>query len=322
MSIALICGISGQDGAYLAKALLEQGYIVAGTSRDAHANSFQNLVALNIKHRVRLYSMTLTELHNILHVLSSVQPDEIYNLAGQTSVALSFEQPHEAVSSVAVGTLNLLEASRLLGRPVRIYNAGSSESFGETPSEGATEETPFSPRSPYAVAKATSHWLVANFREAYGLFACNGILFNHESPLRGSRFVTRKIVDAACRIAGGSKETLRLGDLSIQRDWGWAPEYVEVMRAMLQRPKPEDFVVSTGQVNSLEDFVSHAFAKAGLHWRDHVISDPAVKRPLEIAYSRGRPDRARAELGWVAKYKMVNVIEMMMEGEGSRAETP
>ncbi len=229
MTKALICGISGQDGAYLAQLLLSKGYSVCGTSRDAQISSFQNLMGLGIREQVKLESMALTDFRSVLQILTKIDPDEVYNLAGQSSVGLSFEQPVETLESVATGTLNLLEAIRFLGKPIKLYNAGSSECFGDLGEDTADETTPFRPRSPYGVAKATAFWQVANYREAYGLFACSGILFNHESPLRPERFVTQKIVSTACRIAAGSLEKLFLGNMSIQRDWGWAPEYVEAM---------------------------------------------------------------------------------------------
>jgi GDPmannose 4,6-dehydratase len=252
---ALISGISGQDGAYLAELLLAKGYQVFGTARDAQVSSFHNLTKLGIKQDVSLLSMALNDFRSVLQTLSRVQPDEIYNLAGQSSVGLSFEQPVETLESVAFGTLNLLEAIRFLQMPIRLYSAGSSECFGDTGGKIADEMTPFYPRSPYAVAKATAHWEVANYREAYKLFACTGILFNHESPLRPERFVTRKIITTACRIAAGSKEKLQLGNISIARDWGWAPEYVKAMWSMLQQGQPQDFVIASGETNTLQDFV-------------------------------------------------------------------
>jgi GDPmannose 4,6-dehydratase len=233
---ALICGVSGQDGAYLARCLLGRGYEVYGTSRDAEVRSFANLARLGIAGQVATQSMASNDFRSVLQVLSRVDPDEIYSLAGQSSVGLSFEQPVETLESISMGTLNLLEAMRFLGKPMRLYSAGSGECYGDTGGARATEDTPFRPRSPYAVAKATAHWLVANYREAYGLHASTGILFNHESPLRSRRFVTRKIVAAACAIAGGSRERLTLGNVEIHRDWGWAPEYVEAMWRMLQQP--------------------------------------------------------------------------------------
>ncbi|MHB8810465.1 MAG: GDP-mannose 4,6-dehydratase [Desulfobulbaceae bacterium] len=312
---ALICGVSGQDGGFLADFLLRKGYQVLGTSRDAQISSFANLVALGIRDKVSLASMVLTDFRSVLQVLSRIQPDEIYNLAGQSSVGLSFEQPVETLESVATGTLNLLEAVRFLGRPIRIYSAGSSECFGDTGGRPADESTPFRPRSPYAVAKATAYWQVANYREAYGLFACTGILFNHESPLRPQRFVTRKIIAAAARIAGGSREKLRLGNLAVQRDWGWAPEYVEAMWLMLQRSEADDFVIATGEANRLEDFCAAAFAEKGLNWRDHVEIDPQLFRPTEIMYGCGNPAKAKKDFGWEARSKMRDVVRKMLAAE-------
>ena len=315
MKKALICGISGQDGTYLAKLLLEKGYDVTGTSRDAQMSSFSNLQRLGIREQVKLTSMSLTDFRSVLQVLSKVQPDEIYNLAGQSSVGLSFEQPVETLDSITTGTLNILEAIRFIGSPIKLYNAGSSECFGDTNDRSADESTPFRPRSPYAVAKAAAFWEVANYREAYGLFACSGILYNHESPLRPQRFVTQKIVSAACRIAKGSKETLRLGNTSIKRDWGWAPEYVEAMYLMLQQDTPDDYTIATGESNTLEDFVAEAFACVNLDWRDRVTTDPSFYRPTDIAVGRGHPAKAREVLGWQAKYKMKDVVRMMVEAK-------
>jgi GDPmannose 4,6-dehydratase len=317
---ALICGISGQDGAYLAALLLRKGYSVFGTSRDAQVSPFTGLHELRIAGEVHLESMALTDFRSVLQVLVKCEPDEVYNLAGQSSVWLSFEQPVETLESFASGTLNLLEAIRFRGHPVRLYNAGSSECFGDVLHTDADESTAFRPRSPYAVAKAAAHWEVANYREAYNLFACSGILFNHESPLRRERFVTRKIVASAARIAKGSGERLTLGDLTIQRDWGWAPEYVEAMWKMLQLDKPEDFVIATGQTNSLESFVASAFECAGLHWRDHVDSTPALMRPSEIRMSRANPAKAATLLNWRAKNKMRDVVQLMVEAEQARTQ--
>ena len=320
MKTALICGISGQDGAYLARLLLDQGYRVVGTSRDAQTANFGNLDRLGIRARVAVASMVLTDFRSTLQTLARIAPDEIYNLAGQTSVGLSFEQPVETLESVATGTLNLLEAIRFLDRPIRLYNAGSSECFGDTGGVAATEDTPFRPRSPYAVAKATAHWEVANYREAYGLFACSGILFNHESPLRPERFVTRKIVAAAGRIARGSPEKLRLGNLAVYRDWGWAPEYVDAMWRMLQLEQARDLVIATGTSYSLEAFVAAAFAEHALDWRDHVEQDPALFRPSEIAYNGGDASQAKVLLNWQARYRMPDVVRLMVAAEGDRAD--
>src|ERR1035437_6707066 len=213
--------------------------------------------------------MAINDFRSVLHTVKRYAPDEIYNLAGQSSVGLSFEQPVETMESIAGGTLNMLEGLRFVERSIRFYNAGSSECFGDTGNAPADERTPFQPRSPYAVAKSTAHWLVRNYRESYGLFACSGLLFNHESPLRPERFVTRKITRAVSRIAQGSRERLTLGDLSICRDWGWAPDYVDAMWRMLQRDPPEDFVIASGVSHSLQEFVTAAFNEVGLDWRDH-----------------------------------------------------
>lgn len=315
MKTALICGISGQDGAYLAKLLLEKGYEVVGTSRDAQMSSFRNLDRLGIREQVKLTSMSLTDFRSVLQVINKMQPDEIYNLAGQSSVGLSFEQPVETLDSITTGTLNILEAIRFIEAPMKLYNAGSSECFGDTSDHSADEGTPFRPRSPYAVAKAAAFWEVTNYREAYGLFACSGILYNHESPLRPERFVTQKIISAACRIAKGSTETLRLGNISIKRDWGWAPEYVEAMYLMLQQEKPGDYVIATGESNKLEDFVAEAFACVNLNWHDHVTTDTSLYRPTDIAVGRGHPAKAREVLGWQAKYKMPDLVRMMIEAK-------
>lgn len=284
-----------------------------GTSRDAQMSSFSNLKKLGIKEQIKLVSMSLTDFRSVLQVLTKSQPDEIYNLAGQSSVGLSFEQPVETLESIATGTLNLLEAIRFLDAPIRFYNAGSGECFGETSDIGADESTPFRPRSPYAVAKSTAFWEVANYRDAYGLFACSGILFNHESPLRPERFVTQKIVQAVKRIASGSEEQLRLGNLSIQRDWGWAPEYVEAMHLMLQQDSPDDFVIATGESYSLEQFVAISFATADLDWQNHVVVDESLYRPAESLLGKGRAYKAAAKLNWRAQSQMPDVIEKMFE---------
>ncbi len=312
---ALICGISGQDGAYLAKFLLGKGYEVYGTSRDAQMATFSGLAKLGIREKVKAESMAINDFRSVLQVLSKVKPDEIYNFAGQSSVGLSFQQPVETLESISVGTLNLLEAIRFVGSPIKFYNAGSSECFGDTAGEPADETTPFRPRSPYAVAKSAAFWQVANYREAYGLAAYSGILFNHESPLRPARFVTRKIVSTACRIASGSREKLHLGNISIARDWGWAPEYVEAMWMMVQQDKPDDFLIATGETNTLQDFVAEAFASVDLDWRKHVTTDQSLSRPTEIMIGKGNPTKAEKVLGWKAKYAMRDVVRMMVEQE-------
>jgi GDPmannose 4,6-dehydratase len=312
---ALICGVSGQDGAYLARLLLSKDYHVTGTSRDAQMAAFENLALLGIRDRVECLSMSLTDFRSTLQVLANVRPDEVYNLAGQSSVALSFEQPVETMTSISTGCLNLLEAIRFLGRDIRLYNASSSECFGDTGGRAADEATPFRPRSPYGVAKAAAHWTVVNYREAYGVHAVNGILFNHESPLRPQRFVTKKIVAAACAIAKGSKQTLRLGDLEIQRDWGFAAEYVEAIWRMTQLDSPTDLVIATGQAHSLREFVSDAFETVGLDWSAHVEFDDMLRRPSDIAYSVGNAALAQKQIGWRTQSTMKDVVRLMVEAE-------
>ena len=315
MKKALICGVSGQDGAFLSKLLLEKGYEVHGASRDAAINLFSNLTTLGIRDQVSLTSVTLNDFRTVLQALKRIEPDEVYNLAGQTSVALSFEQPVETMESISIGTLTLLEAIRFSEMPIRFYNAGSSECFGNIDGGAANESTPFAPRSPYAVAKSAAYWQTTNYREAYGLFGCTGILFNHESYLRPERFVTKKIVAAAGRIAAGSKETLRLGDISIKRDWGWAPEYVEAMWLMLQQDEADDFVIATGETHSLRDFVERVFEAFDLDWKDHVEIDEHLKRPAEIGANRGDPSKAERKLGWKPRHFMPDVVRLMVEAE-------
>ena len=304
MKKALICGVSGQDGSYLARLLLSKGYQVWGTSRDAQVSSFANLEVLGIRKEVRVLSMAQSDFRSVLNTLYRSEPEEVYFLSGQSSVGLSFDQPAESIESIVLGVLNLLEAVRFIGGPIRIYNASSSECFGDVvPGERASELTPFRPRSPYGVAKASAHWLIANYREAHGLYCCNGILFNHESPLRPTRFVTRKIIAAACRIAAGSAERLSLGQLNIARDWGWSPDFVEAMWCMLQQDTADDYVIATGQSHTLESFVAEAFAQVGLDWQSHVDIDPTLFRPSEIVYSAGNPEKAVNRLGWRAGWR-------------------
>lgn len=315
MKKSLICGISGQDGAYLASLLLQKGHLVYGTSRDAEVSSFRNLERLGIRNQVHLESMSLNDFRSVLQVLMKVEPDEIYNLAGQTSVGLSFAQPVETLESIATGTLNLLEAIRFTKAPIRFYNAGSSECFGDTGDRAANELTPFRPRSPYAVAKSAAFWEVANYREAYNIFACSGILFNHDSPLRPERFVTQKIISAISRIAKGSNEKLILGNTNIQRDWGWAADYVEAMYLMLQQPEPDDYVIATGKSNSLQKFVEVGFDYLGIDYSDRIVIDHSLFRPSEIMQSCGNPQKAKEKLGWQAKYEMQDIIKMMIQAK-------
>ena len=256
---ALIIGITGQDGSYLAQHLLSKGYVVVGSSRDVMASSFNNLNTLGIRDQVQLISVSINDFRSVFNAIQTFDPDEIYNLAGQTSVGLSFEQPVEAIESIAIGTLNILEVIRVLGKPVRFYNAGSSECFGDTGTMPANENTAFAPRSPYAVAKSTAKWLINGYRESYDLYACTGILFNHESPLRPERFVIQKIIVGTSKIKSGLIEKIQLGNLDISRDWGWVPEYVKAMWLMMQQDQPRDFVIATGRMESLTYFASKAF---------------------------------------------------------------
>jgi GDPmannose 4,6-dehydratase len=308
---ALVCGVGGQDGAYLAEFLLSKGYEVIGTSRDANMVNRDGLRILGIDGRVRIVSMASNDFRSVLQTVARSGADEVYNLAGQTSVGLSFEQPVEAIESIALGTLNLLEAIRFEGRPIRLYNAGSSECFGDTGATPANEDTAFRPRSPYAVAKVCAHNLIANYRDAYSIYCCTGILFNHESPLRPARFVTQKIVQAAARIAAGSDESLQLGNLAIYRDWGWAPEYVQAMWLMLQQDKPSDYVIATGRTVSLSYFVEKTFAHFDLDWRAHVRADNTLLRPSDIAYGAGDPALAARVLGWTARCDVDGAIAAM-----------
>ena len=312
---ALIIGVTGQDGAYLSRHLLDNGYEVHGTSRDAELASKSGLTRLGIERKIKLHSVMLSDFRSVLQTMLNVEPDEIYNLGGQSSVGLSFTQPVETLQGIALGTINILEVIRFHGMKSRFYNAGSSECFGDTGTEAASEGTPFKPRSPYAVAKSTAFWEVANYRDAYGVFAVSGILFNHESPLRPERFVTRKIIKAACAASKGSKEPLRLGNLKVSRDWGWAPEYVVAMQKLLQLDQPTDIVIGTGHSITLEEFVQKAFAFVGLDYRKYLQVDSSLFRPSDIMHSQANPAKAKKILGWEAAFKSEDVIRMLMEEE-------
>jgi GDPmannose 4,6-dehydratase len=246
----------------------------------------------------------------------TIEPDEIYNLAGQSSVGLSFNQPGEALESIASATMNILEVLRIINRPIRFYSASSSECFGDIGDNRATEETAFTPCSPYGVAKAAAHWQVSVYRKAYDLFACSGICFNHESPLRSERFVTQKIIVGAVRTAKiDSAFRLQLGDLSIHRDWGWAPDYVDAMWRMLQADEPDDYVIATGETHSLEEFLAAAYNYFDLDWHDHVDTNPELYRLSEIKRNTGNASKALQHLGWEAHHKMEDVVKMMLEAE-------
>jgi len=313
--IALIAGITGQDGAYLAHHLLDLGYRVVGSSRDAQMADTSRLERLGVKDDVELVSLAPNDFRSVLKVVAGVQPDEIYNLAGQTSVGLSFEQPVECLESISTATLNLLEVIRFLGGGIRFFSAGSSECFGDTGQTPATEDTPMRPGSPYAVAKASAYWQVATYREAYGMFACTGILANHESPLRPKRFVTQKIIEGVKAIKAGRQTTIQLGNLDIWRDWGWAADYVQAMHGMQQAETPGDYLIASGTTNSLLQFAQAAFAVAGLDLAEHLESVEVLKRPADLAYSAMNPYRIEAKLGWASRRAIQEIVEKMYNNE-------
>jgi GDPmannose 4,6-dehydratase len=316
MKKALICGVTGQDGGYLAQFLLGKGYEVWGTSRDAELANYSNVLRLGIREDIKMLSMIQSDFRSVLNALAAAQPDEVYCLSGQSSVALSFDRPVETMESICTGVLNLLEAVRYLDKEIKIYHASSSECFGEIePGSPANEETPFQPRSPYGVAKASAHLLIKNYRNAYNLFCCNGILFNHESPLRSKRFVTHKIISTACRIKQGSKERLKLGRLDVSRDWGFAPDFVEAMWLMLQHPEPDDYVIATGKAHTLETFVSRVFEELDLDWKEYVDTDEQLFRPLDIKHSLGNPQKSYEVLKWKPKTMFPELIHRLVKEE-------
>jgi len=314
---AIIFGVTGQDGSYLAELLLKKGYDVWGISRDANKSKLINLKKLGIDKKIYLVNVLNDDFQKLSNLISELLPDEIYYLAGQSSVGLSFLEPKETISSNVLGILNVLEVCRLISKKIRIYYAGSSECFGDTAGIAATEETNFHPQSPYAVSKTSAFWLVDNYRNAYDMFICYGILFNHESPFRSKHFVTQKIISTALRISEGSQEKLELGRLDIARDWGWAQEYVEAMWLMLQQGSAEDFIIATGETNSLEQFVGESFNQLGLDWKNHVVINKDLIRPSEINISKANPIKALKKLGWKARYKMVDVVKMLLKDSQS-----
>jgi GDPmannose 4,6-dehydratase len=315
MPKALIIGVSGQDGAYLSKSLLSKGYEVVGSSREVYNNNFVNLKAEGVFGKISVLPLNPSRFSEVFGIVKKAEPDEIYNLAGQSSVGQSFVRPLETIESITCSTVNLLEAVHILGAQIRFYSTISSDCFGGTDFP-ADESTPFNPKSPYAIAKAAAFWITKNYRQAYGIFACSGILFNHESPLRNENFVTGKIIHAARRIKNGSKEKLKLGDISVIRDWGWAPEYTESMYLMLQQKSPEDFIIATGESNSLEALVSEVFLAFGLNWKDHAVCDASFSRPLDIKAEYANPARALKMLGWQAKFKMRDVVRAWVKALG------
>jgi GDPmannose 4,6-dehydratase len=312
---ALICGVTGQDGAYLAHHLLGLGYRVVGTSRDAQMADSSRLERLGVAADVQLLSLAPNDFRSVLKVVNGVQPQEIYYLAGQTSVGLSFEQPVECMESISVATLNLLEVIRYLDGGIRFFSAGSSECFGQTGEVPATEETPLRPRSPYAVAKAAAYWQVATYREAYGMYACTGILANHESPLRPKRFVTQKIIEGVRAIKAGQAKRIQLGNLDIWRDWGWAADYVQAMHRMLQAETPGDYLIASGTTTSLRQFALEAFAVAGLDLAEHLESVESLKRPADLNFSAINSCRIQDVLGWSSKRSIREIVEKMYRDE-------
>lgn len=314
---ALIIGATGQDGAYMAKHLLREGYEVVGTSRDHRGTSTERLARVGALEGMALVTMVPADFGSVMATLTDVGPDEIYNLSGQSAVGLSFEQPSEAFVSIANTTLNVLEAMRRVCPQSRLFNAGSSECFGNTPG-AANERTPFEPLSPYGVAKVASLHLVSAYRRAYNLFASSAITFNHESPLRPSRFFTKKVVSSAVRISRGSAERLKLGSLDAVRDWGWAPDYVVAMHAQLQLDGPCDLVLGTGVGTSLRRIVERAFEVVGLDSREHVDAD-TQSRPADISVSIADPSRARSVLSWTAETRGEALIDRLVQAELSGA---
>lgn len=307
---ALILGVGGQDGAYLANFLLTKGYSVIGSSRDSQVTNFSNLVKLGIINDVEKISVSLNDFRSVLQAVKNYKPTEIYNLAGQSSVSLSFEQPVETLESIVIGNLNILESIRFTEVDTRFYNAGSSEIFGNT-NIAVNENSVLNPISPYGVAKSAALWQIRNYRNSYKLFASTGILFNHESPLRKDHFVTAKIIKTVCRISSGSNEKLKLGNINISRDWGWAPEYVSLMWKILQVDYPDDFVIATGVTISLKDFIRFAFEYFGLNWEEHVIIENSLFRPADIEIGLSDISKAKKELSWdpeIVGHKLVHKL--------------
>ena len=316
---ALVTGITGQDGAYLTELLLSKGYRVIGTYRRTSALDTWRLRYLGIEENVILESLDLEDLSNQIRILQKYRPAEIYNLAAQSFVGISFEQPMLTGQVTGMGVTNLLEAVRIAHPEAKFYQASTSEMFGKVQSIPQTESTPFYPRSPYGVAKLYAHWMTINYRESYNLFACSGILFNHESPLRGIEFVTRKITDAVARIKAGKLNKLVLGNLEAKRDWGFAKEYVEAMWLMLQQDVPDDYVIATGSTHEVKEFVQLAFECAGIGgWQDYVETSSQFGRPAEVDLLIGSPQKAKGRLGWVPKTKIEDLVSMMVAADIQR----
>lgn len=315
MKTALITGITGQDGAYLSELLLQKGYKVYGAERRASTRNRTRLDRLGVTDEIEWVDFDLADIAGMLRVLQSVQPDEIYNLAAQSFVGLSFDQPIMTGDITGLGVTRLLEAIRIINPKIRFYQASTSEMFGKVKAVPQSEETDFYPRSPYGVAKLYAHWMCINYRESYDMFNCSGILFNHESPLRGREFVTRKITLAVANIVKGNQKELVLGNLDSKRDWGFAKEYVEGMYLMLQQDKPDDFVLATGETHTVEEFVDAAFSSQNLNWKDYVRQDPKFMRPSEVDLLLGDPTKAMNVLGWSPSVKFEELIALMVESD-------
>jgi GDPmannose 4,6-dehydratase len=315
---AFITGITGQDGSYLAELLLDKGYEVHGLVR--RSSSFNTWRIDHVRDRIALHYGDLVDQNSLLRTLGSVAPDEVYNLAAQSHVAVSFEMPEYTTDVTGQGVLRLLDAVRDLKLPARVYQAGSSEMFGLVQQTPQTERTPFYPRSPYGVSKVFGHWMAVNYRESYGIHVSNGILFNHESPRRGENFVTRKITMGLAAIKQGRAKQLRLGNLDAKRDWGFAGDYVEAMWRMLQQEKPDDYVIATGETHSVREFVEESFGYAGLDWQKHVVVDEKYFRPSEVDVLLGDPTKAKTALGWQPKVTFKALVKMMVDAdmEGQR----
>lgn len=320
MKQALITGITGQDGAYLAHLLLQKGYKVYGLMARRSTSTVWRLEYLGIKDEVELIEGDMTDLSSLIRAIQLSRPAEIYNLAAQSFVGTSWEQPVLTAQVTGVGVVNLLEAIRLTNPSIRFYQASTSEMFGLIQEEMQSEKTPFYPRSPYGVAKLYGHWITVNYRESFNLHASTGILFNHESPLRGIEFVTRKVTDAAAKIKLGEQKELRLGNIDAKRDWGFAGDYVEAMWHMLQQEEADDYVVATGQTTTVRDMCRIAFEHVGLNYEDHVVIDPAFYRPAEVDVLLGNPAKAKEKLGWEARTSLEALIAMMVEADLERVK--
>jgi GDPmannose 4,6-dehydratase len=313
---ALITGITGQDGSYLAELLLAQGYKVAGTVRRLSAPNHWRIA--HLADRITLLPADLLDQLSLIKVMAQVQPDEVYNLAAMSFVPASWDQPMLTGEFNAQGVTRMLEAVRQVNPKIRFYQASSSEMYGKVREVPQSELTPFYPRSPYGVSKVYGHYITVNYRESYGLFACSGILFNHESPRRGLEFVTRKVTDGVARIKCGLTDTLALGNLDAKRDWGFSGDYVRAMWLMLQQDRPDDYVVATGETHTVERLVELAFSRAGLDWRQHVTIDPRFIRPAEVDLLIGDPSRAKHELGWTPEVTFEQLVAMMVDADIAR----